>query len=120
MDKISKDLICIVCPNGCKLHGEMNSEGELVVTGNKCVRGEAFVGSELTAPTRSVTTTVKTKFDQMPYLPVRTDGEIPKSAINDAIKELAAYRLERQVRCGDIILENVANTGVNVIATADI
>ena len=60
--RIEKDLICIVCPNGCRLHGVLTEEGKLEVTGNRCIRGNAFAGTELTNPTRSITTTVKTVF----------------------------------------------------------
>lgn len=119
-NKIEKDIICIVCPNGCRLHGVVSEDGQLSVTGNKCVRGEAFAGTELTNPTRSLTTTVKTVFNHMPYLPVRTDGEIPKYAISDAIEELSAFTLSRNVKCGDMIIENIAGTKCNIIATMDI
>ena len=38
-----KEIICIVCPNGCTLNVEKNGE-EITVTGNKCKRGEEFAG----------------------------------------------------------------------------
>ena len=56
----------------------------------------------------------------MPYLPVRTDGEIPKYAIKDALKELSSIVLDRRVKCGDVIIENIANTSVSVVAALDI
>lgn len=118
--KIEKELICIVCPNGCRLHGEVTEEGELLVTGNRCIRGKQFAGTEMTSPVRSLTTTVKTAFDELPYLPVRTDGEIPKYAIADALKELRAICISEKVRCGDTVYENLAETGVRVIAAMDL
>ncbi|MGN0659398.1 MAG: DUF1667 domain-containing protein [Emergencia sp.] len=118
--KIEKDLICIVCPNGCRLHGTVSEDGTLTVEGNRCVRGEAFAGTEMTSPVRSLTTTVRTSFDNMPWLPVRTDGEIPKYAVPDALKELRGLRVNRKVLCGDCVLENLAGTGIPVIATADL
>lgn len=118
--KIEKDLICIVCPNGCRLHGEVTAEGELVVTGNRCVRGKQFAGTELTHPVRSLTTTVKTIFEELPYLPVRTDGEIPKYAIADALKELRGICIEEKIRCGDTVFANLAGTGIKVIAAMDL
>lgn len=119
-NKIEKDLICIVCPNGCRLHGTIAEDGELEVSGNRCVRGKAFAGTELTNPTRSLTTTVKTSFEEMPYLPVRTSEEIPKYAIADAISELSKLTLAERCKCGDTLLENLAGTGISVIATADL
>lgn len=115
--RIEKDLICIVCPNGCRLHGVLTEQGELEVTGNRCVRGKSFAGTELTDPTRSVTTTVKTAFDDFPYLPVRTDGEVPKYAIGTVLEELRKVVVSKRLACGDVVLENAAGTGVKVIAT---
>lgn len=114
---IEKDLICIVCPNGCRLHGTLTAEGELEVTGNRCVRGKTFAGSELTNPTRSITTTVKTVFEDFPYLPVRTDGEIPKYAIPAVLDDLQKLTITKRTACGDVVFEDVGGTGINVIAT---
>ncbi len=118
--KIEKELICIVCPNGCRLHGTLTETGELEVTGNRCVRGKTFAGRELTDPTRSITTTVKTAFADFPYLPVRTDGEVPRYAVDQVIEELRNILITEKMTCGDVILENAAGTGVKVIATADL
>ena len=115
-----KELICIVCPNGCRLHGTLTEAGELEVTGNRCVRGKTFAGRELTDPTRSITTTVKTAFADFPYLPVRTDGEVPRHAISQVLAELSAIIVTERVACGDIVLADAAGTGVKVIATADL
>jgi len=54
------ELVCIVCPNGCVLQAENTPDG-VQVTGNKCKRGIAFAIEELTAPKRSLTTTVATR-----------------------------------------------------------
>lgn len=115
--RVEKDLICIVCPNGCRLHGVLTEEGELEVTGNRCVRGNTFAGTELTNPTRSITTTVKTIFEDFPYLPVRTNGEVPKYAIAAVLEELRGLVVTKRLVYGDIVLENAAETGVNIIAT---
>lgn len=118
--RMEKDLICIVCPNGCRLHGILTEEGELEVSGNRCARGKVFAGTELTNPTRSLTTTVKTIYEDFPYLPVRTDGEIPKHSIHAAIEELQRVTVSRRLQCGDIVLKNVAETGIKVIAAMDL
>lgn len=118
--KIEKDLICIICPNGCRLHGTLTEGGELEVTGNRCIRGKTFAGRELTDPTRSLTTTVKTAFDDFPYLPVRTDGEIPKYAIAKVLEELRSVLVTERMTCGDVVLENAAGTGVKIIVTANL
>lgn len=117
---IEKTLTCIVCPNGCKLQGVVNADGEITVSGNLCARGVAFWKTEITAPVRSLTTTVKTTFPDFPYLPVRTDGEIPKDKISAAIAVLRQTVISHNAACGDVLIENILDTGINIIATTDL
>ncbi|MEG0305140.1 MAG: DUF1667 domain-containing protein [Oscillospiraceae bacterium] len=112
-----KNIVCIVCPNGCRLTA--NDDGTNV-QGQGCKRGEAFALQELTRPMRSLTTTVKTAFENAPVLPVRTDGEMPKGMLPKAIKELSQIVVSTPLVCGDIVVENLLGTGCNVIATSSI
>lgn len=55
-----RELTCISCPLGCPLKVELDESGRVVsVTGNTCKRGEEYGKKEVTAPTRTVTSTVK-------------------------------------------------------------
>lgn len=117
---MEKDMICIVCPNGCKIHSELDDNGNLKVMGNKCVRGIKFARDEMTGPTRSLTTTVATCFPHMPYLPVRTDGEIPRDMMKKVMLVLNEITVNETVSCGQVIITNILDTGIDVIATADI
>lgn len=114
------ELLCITCPTGCTLTADIAPDGSLTVTGNGCKRGIEFAHTELTAPTRSLTTTVRTTFAAAPALPVRTDGEIPKPLVPQAIHELAQVTVSQPVGCGETVVENICGTGVRVIATSDI
>ena len=110
-----KELVCIVCPNGCLLKID---EKTLKVEGNKCKKGEEFAISELTAPKRTLTTTVKTAFKDVPVLPVRVSGEIPKDKIFDVMKEINKTVVDKTVKRGETVIKNVLNLGVDVIATS--
>ncbi|MBN4056672.1 MAG: hypothetical protein COA82_09860 [Alkaliphilus sp.] len=118
-------LICIACPVGCKLKVELRThqkealEDKWAVEGNLCDKGIEFAKNELTNPKRVICSTVKTIFKELPRLPVRTDGEIPKEQIFALMKEINLLVLEHPVTCGEVVLENVLNTGVNIIATMD-
>lgn len=114
-----KELYCITCPTGCKL-SVSDTSGEFVVEGNECKRGVDFAKAEMTKPTRSLTTTVRTSLPGVPVLPVRTDGEIPKEKIMEAMRVLNNVIVSSELDCGDTVLENVAGCGVRVIATSDI
>ena len=109
------ELVCIVCPRGCRIKIE-----DGVITGNTCKKGEAFARSEMTCPMRTVCSTVRTTFSSMPVLPVRTQGEIPKSEIKNLMKEINKVTVDKKVKKGDIILSGVVGTEVNVIATESI
>jgi hypothetical protein len=49
---------------------------------------------------------------------VRTDGEIPRDKLMDAMKELSGIVVETELGCGDTVLENIADTGIKVIVTS--
>ena len=114
-----KELFCITCPTGCRLSVKGNGS-DITVEGNGCNRGIDFAKTEMLSPTRSLTTTVRTTFPGVPVLPVRTDGEIPKGKLFDAMNELNKVVVSSELDCGDIVLENIAGCGIRVIATSDI
>lgn len=113
-----KELTCIVCPNGCRILAELQN-GHFVFSGNRCARGLEFAGTELTAPMRSITTTVRTAFQEFPVLPVRTNGEVPKEMITDIIRELAKVLISEKIGIGETVAANILSSGVDVIATSN-
>ncbi len=114
-----KEFVCIVCPNGCTLRvSEENSQ--ITVSGNTCKRGEKFAIVEVTNPTRSLTSTLKTKEPLRGVLPVRTDGEIPKGMISEAMKKLAITVIDKPYRVGDVVIKDFMGTNVNLIATSSL
>lgn len=114
-----KRITCIVCPNGCKLTIIEKNE-ELLVEGNKCKRGIEFGINEIKNPLRSIASTVNTIYKEMPRLPVRTDGLIPKSKIFNVMREISKVVITNHVHINEVIIENVLNTGVNIISTSSL
>jgi len=112
-----KKLYCITCPSGCQLT-VIGSGFDMVIEGYKCSKGKDFAEAEMKNPTRTLTTTVRTKFPGVPVISVRTDGEIPKDKLMDAMQELSEVIIEEELNCGDTVLENVVKTGVRVIITS--
>lgn len=115
-----REFVCIVCPNGCRLRAERGENGAITVSGNTCLRGEKFAIGELTHPMRSLTTTVRTAFPSFPVLPVRTAGEIPKESVREAMRVIASLEVTEPLACGDVVCENLAGTGVSLVATATV
>ena len=114
-----RELVCIVCPRGCTLKIE-EKDGEYAVSGNFCKRGKDFAVSEMTEPKRTICSTVRTAFSDVPVLPVRVSAEIPKDRIFDVMKEINSFVLEKHVSRGETVIENVLGLGVDIIATSDI
>ncbi|MCH5353831.1 MAG: DUF1667 domain-containing protein [Acutalibacter sp.] len=114
----TRELICIGCPLGCPLRVEVNDALEVLsVSGNTCKRGEEYGKREVTAPTRTVTSTVRVLGGKAPVIPVRTATDIPKEKIFDCMEEIRKAAIAAPVKIGDIVIENVAGTGVNLIAS---
>ena len=116
--KEPREIVCIVCPNGCRIRCETVA-GELECSGQKCKRGVEYVKAELTRPMRSLTTSVKTVFPDSPVVSVRTSGEIEKAKLRDVIDSLAKVTVQQRIRVGDVVVNNVCGTGVNVICTSN-
>ena len=112
------EMVCIVCPNGCRLQVEKTSDG-VNVRGARCKRGEIFAVTELTCPTRSVTSSVRTTVADYPVVSVRTDGEIPKEKISKFIRLLSEFTLDKKVPIGTILIKDVCGTKINVIPTTE-
>lgn len=109
-----KELVCIVCPKGCRLH--VDEENDFAVTGNGCPRGAEYGKNELKNPTRVLTSTVQIEGGLHSRCPVKTDRAIAKEKLFDAMREVAAVRLQAPVAVGDTVLENIAQTGAKLVA----
>lgn len=108
-----KKMICIVCPKGCRLHVAQDG----TVTGNACPRGAAYGRAELQNPVRTLTSTVRIEGAALRRVPVKTAAPIPKGSLFAAMEALNALTLYAPVRTGEIVLENIAGTGVNLVVT---
>jgi len=113
-----KQITCITCPIGCRVTID-TVNGEYSFSGNKCARGLEFAKNEMTSPVRSLTTTVRTSSPQMPVLPVRTNGEVPKEKIKEIIRELSKVVITEKIGIGETVAANILGTGCDVIATSN-
>ena len=111
---MKQQLVCIVCPKGCRL---MVEDGK--VTGAGCERGVAYAIKETTHPTRVITSTVCIEGASLPRLPVKTDSDIPKECIFEAMALLDGLTVSAPVKVGDVIVPAVCGTEANWIATRD-
>lgn len=110
-----KELTCIICPNGCTL----SIDDELNVSGNLCPRGKEFALNEIKDPKRSITTTCKTIFKNVPVIAVRSDGEVRKDDVIKVIDEINKVVIDSKMKIGDVVIKNVLGSGVNIILSSN-
>lgn len=114
-----RELICIGCPMGCPLVVELEGSDVVSVTGHTCKRGEVYARKEVTNPTRIVTSTVKVEGGKVDMVSVKTRDDIPKGKIFECVKALKGVTVKAPVHIGDVIVADVAGTGVDIVATKD-
>ena len=115
------EITCISCPMGCDVEIEVNDDDEIVeIEGNNCKAGEEYVKNEYHNPTRVLPTTARVKGGVLPLVPVKTNKPMPKPLLDDAMAEIAKVELEAPVKLGDIVIEDILDTGVDIVATRDL
>lgn len=113
-----KTITCICCPKGCLVTLDTENPEE-TIKGFGCPQGKEYAIGELTHPMRTISSTVEIKGGLHPRIPVKTNGNIPKEKIFEVMDEINKISVESPVKCGDILLENVLDTGVNIVACRD-
>lgn len=116
---MKKEFICIVCPVSCNLIVE-EVDGQLEVSGNQCKRGLIFGENEFKNPKRMLTTTVKITGSSIKRLPVISVDEVDKDRLIELAELLYKIQVKSPISRGDIVVKNIADTGVDMIATRTI
>lgn len=114
------ELICIQCPIGCRLTVTKAEDGEIVVEGNQCVNGERYAKEELSDPRRIVTGTCAVLNGEVPRLPVRSVAGVPVDEVPRFLHAMYDLRPHAPVACGDLLAENVGDTGIALVATMSV
>lgn len=117
---------CTTCPSECLLTVEVkrDADGHVAevrsVTGNKCPRGDKFAHQELTCPMRVLTTTVAVCGGDEALLPVRTAEAIPLELHAQVMTLIRSLVVNAPIHMGDVILPNLLDTNINLVASMDI
>ena len=113
-----KEMTCIRCPMGCRL--TVTKDGDnYTVTGNTCRRGEEYGVQEMKCPMRVVTSSVRVNGGVRPVCSVKTADSVRKADIDAVLKALCALRVDAPVTIGQVLCEDIAGTGVKLVATAN-
>ena len=87
------------------------------VRNNKCPRGLKYASAEVVCPERVLTSTVKINGGEFARIPVKSEKPVPKSSLFECMKQIKEITVTSPVKMGDVIIQNVAGTGINIIAT---
>ena len=111
----TRELTCIGCPMGCPLIVTMEAGEVISVT-----RGDVYARKEVTNPTRIVTSTVRVSGGDADMVSVKTKEDIPKGKIFECVKALKSVEIPAPVHIGDVLVKDVAGTGVDIVATKNV
>ena len=114
---MEQTITCINCPVGCRMTVSLSDTGEFVsVTGNTCPRGAKYAQQECTLPERMITAVIPVTGCETP-LSVKTASPVPKNLIASVMNELSRVQISLPVSIGQVVLPDVLDTGVDIIAT---
>ena len=117
---MKKEIICTVCPRGC--HIIVDGEDKVIkgVEGYACKRGLTYATDEFISPVRILTTLVKIVGRENELLPVRSNRPLPKAKMFDCMEVIKSAQVTVPIKRYDIVVENICDTGVDIVATKDI
>ena len=114
---MKKELVCVNCPMGCRISVEMK-EGKIVdISGNTCPKGKEYAEQECIRPMRILTTTVRICHGVHRVLPVISERSIPLDLVFQAMEQVKHVEVSAPVKEGDVILDDLAGTGVKLLAS---
>lgn len=113
-----RELVCVACPLGCPITVTVDDSGNVTeVVGNTCKRGDTYARTEVTSPTRMLTTTVRVEGGSAYVVPVKSSNPIPKGMMFECMEVINKATVKAPVNIGDVVIENILGTGVDIIAT---
>lgn len=113
-------ITCIVCPIGCKILVRTDGKKIINMDGSKCKQGIDYAINEALDPRRMLTTSVSVKDGKWPLVSVKSSQPVPKYKVFQVLKEIKKININAPLRSGQTILTDVANTGINIVATKTI
>jgi len=112
-----KKITCIVCPISCKILIRTDGKQFEVLDGNKCKKGIGYTRNEALDPRRMLTTSILVKGGEWPLVSVRSTQPLPKDKLFIVLKEIRQIVVDAPVKSGQVIIKNIVNTGIDIVAT---
>jgi len=117
---IEKEITCIVCPIGCRIEATLDGKTILMLRGNQCTKGLDYARDELVDPRRILTSSVLVMGGEWPLASVKSSAPIPKAILFPVLEHIKGTTVKAPVEIGDVLIENVLDTGVDIVATRNV
>lgn len=117
---MNKEIICTVCPRGCHISVMGDGKNIDLIEGYICNRGLTYAQNEYTNPVRILTTIVKIDGKENELLPVRSEKPLPKNKISECMEVIKNTIVKLPISRYDVIIENICDTGINIVATKEL
>jgi CxxC motif-containing protein len=115
-----KQITCVVCPIGCKILIKTDGKSFNLLSGNKCKRGIEYAKNEALDPRRMLTSSIFVKNGEWPLVSVKSSQPIQKQKVFSVLKKIKNKTVSAPVKSGQIIIKNVANSEIDIVATKSI
>lgn len=119
-EKRIQEVVCILCPVGCKIRVTMENGNVISIENAGCKRGEDYSIQEVKSPMRDFFSTVRVSGGKTPLISVRSTGPVPRDMLIPCASELAEMVVQAPVKMGEIIKKNILNLGIDIIATREV
>lgn len=113
---MNREFTCIVCPRGCHITVDEQNN----VSGNFCPRGKNYVLKEMSAPERTLTSSVRVTNRFNCVVSVKTSNPIPKDKIFEMMEIVNSLHVEAPVKVGDVLSHNPLGLDTDIVITKNI
>ncbi|NLM06916.1 MAG: DUF1667 domain-containing protein [Tissierellia bacterium] len=107
--------ICKVCPVGCEV--SITGKDPNTITGNRCGRGGEYIYKQVMGKSEVLTGRMPIEGGIMSKIPVQTSEPLPSDLRDKILSEINSSKAVAPVKKGEVLIENVLGTGVDVIAS---
>ena len=114
-------MICVACPMGCELIAAIDEAGNVTgLKGHACKRGWSYAEAEVQNPTRGFHSTLRVEGGDWPLVSVKSAAPVPKGLLLACAEATRGITVKAPIKVGDVLLRDVAGTGVDLVATTRI
>jgi len=116
----TETLTCNICPRGCIVTIIIENMLIREINGNRCKNGFDYARKKIASHEREFTSTVLIKDAELPLLPVHSSKPLPREYLPAVIEMIQEIEVSAPVMTGQVIIENILNSGIDIIASRSI